>query len=176
MKALPRHDDDAGRIGIANSEPATCVRPSCQKLASLNPPGVIHREYLDRSAPDCGNTLDNCSPDAEMIEPTVTSWIKPRDNLSHNRIDTGQVRAFAKIAAVTGKGQIARIVGPTVLTGYDVLDVVCKGATVLREEAIFTTVPGSVRTSTRVADSIATWRRKAGCGPSISELLQNLPR
>jgi alkylated DNA nucleotide flippase Atl1 len=52
-----------------------------------------------------------------MIEPTVTPWIKQRDNLSRNRIDTGQVRAFAEIAAVTGKGQIARIVGPNVLTG-----------------------------------------------------------
>jgi hypothetical protein len=79
-----------------------------------------------------------------MFEPTVMPGIKQWHNLASNRIDTSQVRAFAKIAAVTGKGKIAGIVGPTMLARYDVLDVMCKGRTILRKEAIFTTIPGSV--------------------------------
>jgi len=93
-----------------------------------------------------------------------------------NRIDTGQVRAFSEIAAVTGKGQVARIVGPTMLVGNDVLDVMRKGTIVLRQEAIFTIIARLVRTRIRVAGSIATWSRKAACGPLTSESLQSLPR
>jgi hypothetical protein len=44
---------------------------------------------------------------------------------------------------VTGEGQISVVVGPAVLTGDDVLDMVRKGAVVLRKEAVFTAVPGS---------------------------------
>jgi len=77
-----------------------------------------------------------------MIEPTVTPRIEQRDNPACNRIDTGQVRAFAEIAPVTCKGQIAVIVGPAVLAGNDVPDVMRKGTAVLRKETIFTAVPG----------------------------------
>jgi alkylated DNA nucleotide flippase Atl1 len=52
-----------------------------------------------------------------MVEPTVTRRIEQRHNLARNRIDTGQVRAFPKIAAMTSKGQIAGIVGTTMLAG-----------------------------------------------------------
>ena len=50
-----------------------------------------------------------------MIEPAIAPRIEQRDNLACNRIDAGQVRAFAEIAAVTGKGQIAGIVATTML-------------------------------------------------------------
>jgi hypothetical protein len=52
-----------------------------------------------------------------MIEPTVTPRMEQLYNLPRNRIDTRQVRAFPEIAAVTRKGQIAGIVGPTMLAG-----------------------------------------------------------
>jgi hypothetical protein len=78
-----------------------------------------------------------------MVEPTVTPRIKQRHNLARNRIDTGQVRAFPEIAAVTGKGQIAGIVRPTMLAGYDMLYMMRKGTIILRKEAIFTTIAGS---------------------------------
>jgi hypothetical protein len=92
------------------------------------------------------------SPETEMIEPTVTPRIERREsndghNPARNRIDTGQVRAFPEIAAVAGKGQIAGIVGPTVLAGYDVLNVMRKRRTILRKEAIFTTWFGRVYAS-----------------------------
>lgn len=70
-----------------------------------------------------------------MIEPAVVPRIKQRHNLARNGIDTGQVRAFPEIAAVTGKGQIAGIVGPPMLAGYDVFDVMCKGTAILSAEA-----------------------------------------
>jgi hypothetical protein len=95
---------------------------------------------MDRNAPDCRKTFENCSPDSEMIGPIVAPRIKQRDDRPGKRIDTSQVRAFAKVAAVAGKSQIAVIVGPTMLPGDDVLDAVSKGTTVLRKEAIFTTV------------------------------------
>ncbi len=78
-----------------------------------------------------------------MIGPAVASRIEQRDNLPSTRIDPGQVRTFAQIAAVTGEGEIAVIIAPTVLARYYVLDVMSKGTTVLRQETIFTTVSGS---------------------------------
>ena len=62
-----------------------------------------------------------------MIGPTVTPRIEQVDNLPRNRINTGYVRAFAEIAAVTAKGQIAVFARPTMLAGYDVPDVMRKG-------------------------------------------------
>ncbi len=131
------------RLEIADSGPVASVRCWRQELSALNPSCVIHREYPDGSTPYRRETLDNRPPEAEMFEPTVMPGIKQWHNLASNRIDTSQVRAFAEIAAVTGEGQIAGIVGPTMLARYDVLDVMRKGRTILGKEAIFTTVPGS---------------------------------
>jgi hypothetical protein len=78
-----------------------------------------------------------------MIGPALTPRIKQRDNLPRHRIDAGQVRAFAEIATMTGKGQIAGIIAATMLAGYYVLDVVLKRATFLRKETILATVSGS---------------------------------
>jgi len=71
-----QRDEDQSETGMANSESSACVWPSRQKFSSLDPPGVIHREYLDRSAPNSRNTLYNRSSQAEMIEPTVMPRIK----------------------------------------------------------------------------------------------------
>ena len=78
-----------------------------------------------------------------MIEPTVAPRIEQGDNLPRDRIETSQVRTFAEIAAVTGKGQVTVVVTPTMLARYYVLDVMRKGTPVLRKETIFATVPGS---------------------------------
>lgn len=93
--------------------------------------------------PNRSNTLDNRPAQTEMIAPTVASRIEERDNLSSARIDPGQIRTFAQVAAVTGERQIAVIIAPTVLAGYYVLDVMGKGTTVLRKETKFATVLGS---------------------------------
>jgi hypothetical protein len=105
------------------SETAAFVRTSGQKLASLDPPRVVHREQLDGRASHCRCTLDKRSEQLEMIGPTVASRVEQRDNLARDRIDAGQVRAFAQIAAVTGEGQILVIVAPTVLARNYVFDV-----------------------------------------------------
>jgi hypothetical protein len=90
-----------------------CKLLVCQKkLPQLNPPSVIHRQYMDRSAPDCRDTFEDRSPGSEMIGPIVTPRIKQRDDRPGKRIDPSQVRAFAEIAAVAGKSQIAVIIGP----------------------------------------------------------------
>ena len=119
------------------------VRTSGQKVASLNPARIVHREQLDSSAPNRRSALDHRPAETEMIAPTVASRIEQRDNLSGAWINPGQVRTFAQIATVTGKGEIALIIAPTVLAGYYVLDVMCKGTTVLRKATIFATVSGS---------------------------------
>ena len=62
----------------------------------------------------------------EMIGPTIASRIEERDNLPGHRIDAGQVRALSQIAAVTGKGQIAVIIAPTMLARNYVFDVMGK--------------------------------------------------
>ncbi len=97
---------------------------------------------MDHSAPDCCNSFEDRSPGSEMIGPIVTPRIKQRDDRPCKRIGPGQVRAFAETAAVAGKGQIAVIVGAIMLPDDDMLDVVCKRTTVLRKEAVFTTIRG----------------------------------
>jgi hypothetical protein len=47
-----------------------------------------------------------------MIEPPVTARIEKRDNLLRYRIDTGRVRTFTEVAALTREREIAAIVGP----------------------------------------------------------------
>ena len=69
--------------------------------------------------------------------------IEQRDNLARNRIDTCQVRTLAEVAAVTRTVQIAMRIVPVMLARHNVLDVVRKGRTVLRKEAIFAAVAGS---------------------------------
>ena len=120
------------------------VRSSRQKPASLNAARIIYGEYLDSRAPHGGDTFDNRSPQAEMIEPTTTPRIKQRHNLTRNRIDAGLVWAFPEIAAVTGKGQIAGIVGPAMPAGYNKLDVMSQGTTILRKLTIFAAVPSGL--------------------------------
>jgi hypothetical protein len=96
------------------------------------------------------------------MRPKVAARMEERDNLLRYRIDTGQVRAFTEIAAVTRECEIPVIVGSAMLTRDHMLDIVGERAIVLREETIFLAL---VRTSVRVAESIVTWDRKAACGP-----------
>ena len=91
-----------------------------------------------------------------MIEPLISPQIKQPDNFRRNRIDAGEIRAFAEIAAVTGKGQIARIIATTVLARHYVFDMMCKRGTFLRKETVFATVsrPASGRVSVSLAPSL----------------------
>ena len=78
-----------------------------------------------------------------MIGPLIAPRIKQPDNFRRNRIDAGEARAFAEIAAVTGKGQIGRIIASTVLARHYVLDMMRKRATFLRKETVFATISHS---------------------------------
>jgi hypothetical protein len=85
-----------------------------------------------------------------MTGPCKRKWSSQRSRrgsnngiFARNRIDTCQVRAFAKVAAVTRKGQIAVVIGPAVLAGHDMPDVMRQGTTVLRKKTIFTAVADS---------------------------------
>ena len=100
-----------------------------------------------------------------MIEPTVAPRIKQRNNLARNRIDTGQVRAFAEVTAVTCKGQIAVIVSPAMLTGYDMLDVMGKGTTVLSAEA---PIKGAGQKAGNIHNSFGLWFGRASASPTPS--------
>ena len=93
--------------------------------------------------PTWGQAFDYWREETEVVGPAVSSGIKQRDNLSCDRIDAGQVRAFAQIATVTREGEVPGIVGPTMLAGDDVFDVMRQRTAVLREETIFARVPGT---------------------------------
>jgi hypothetical protein len=84
--------------------------------------------------------------------------------------------ALAQIAAVTGKGQIGVIVAPTMLAGYEVLDMMRERRAILGKEAIFATVPGSSWDESPRRRLHRYLARKAACGLSISELRENHPR
>jgi hypothetical protein len=60
--------------------------------------------------------------------------MEERHDVAGDRIDSGQVGAFAQIATMTGKSKIAGIVAPAMLI---------KRAAVLRNQTIFATVSGS---------------------------------
>ena len=98
------------------------VRTATQKLSSLDPPRVVHREQLDRGASNCRNAFDKRSAKMEMIGPSVASRMEQRDSLAGHRIDASQVRAFPQVAAVTREGEISYIVASAMPARYDVLD------------------------------------------------------
>jgi hypothetical protein len=114
-----------------------------QKLAPFDPSRIVHREKLYGRASNHSHTFNNRSSETKMICPMVASRIEQRNNVARCRVDTGKVRSFPQIAAVTGEGEIAVIVASLVLAGNYMLDVMRERTTILWEQAILATVSGS---------------------------------
>ena len=74
------------------------------------------------------------------------------DDVTLDWIDTGQVRALAEIAALTGEREIFGGIGTAVFTGEDVFDVVDQLAVLLPEETILAAITRTV--AYQVADSV----------------------
>ena len=72
-----------------------------------------------------------------MIGPAVTTRMEQRHGRPTSGIDAAEVRSLVQIAAMTGQSEIARIIGATVLLGYDVLDVMDQLAVSLMQAAAF---------------------------------------
>ena len=72
-----------------------------------------------------------------MFGPAVAPWVKERYNFTAGRVDSGQVWSLVEIAPVACQRQIAIIVGPAMLLGNDMFNVVCESTVLLTEQAIF---------------------------------------
>lgn len=71
-----------------------------------------------------------------MCIPPIATRVKQQSDVSRQRIDPGQIRAFVQIAALAGDCQILSIFGATVLSWDDMFDVVSERGVSLRKQAI----------------------------------------
>ena len=86
------------------------------------------------------NPLYMGAPKRKVLSPAVTSGVKEGNNLTTDWIHACEIRALLEIAAVAGQRKIVNVVPPAVLPGDDMLDVVCKLAMLLAQQAILATV------------------------------------
>jgi hypothetical protein len=91
---------------------------------------IVHREDMNcrtalGSEPDTPGAMKS-----EMFRPRVPPRMEERHEFSARGVDAREVRPFMSVASIAGQGQVARVVGPTVLFGDDVFDV-------MREAALF---------------------------------------
>jgi hypothetical protein len=79
-----------------------------------------------------------------MVRPHVAPRVEERDKRAAGRVDAGEVGPLVGIAAVAGQGEVCRVIGPAVLLGDDVFDVVRQAGRFLAEQAVFATVPSTL--------------------------------
>ena len=60
-------------------------------------------------------------------------------NEAASRINATKIWTFVKVAAVTGKREVVRIIGTAVLLGHNMFDVVGQGGVALVQPAVFAT-------------------------------------
>jgi hypothetical protein len=65
--------------------------------------------------------------------------VEERHNLTADGVQSREVGALAKIAAVAGQREIVDVLTPAMLFGDDMFNVVCQLAVILGEQAVFAT-------------------------------------
>jgi hypothetical protein len=107
----------------------------------LEPSGVVQRKNVDRHSSNGREPLDEKPSKNEMLRPLVSAGMIEGDDLTGLGDQAGEIRTFVKIASVARKGEVVRVIGPTMLLCYDVLNVVREVAVLLAEQAILAAVP-----------------------------------
>ena len=115
-----------------------------ERLPQRDAMGQVHAQRSDRRATDGGAPNQRWAVPTEVPRPFVPSRIEQLDELLRDRIDAGEVRAFAQVVLVTGEGQVAHCVHASVLLGNDVLDVKREeGIVVFVKTAVLTAAPSA---------------------------------
>ena len=99
---------------------------------------------MNRGSTTRSESVDTGTLKLEMVRPSIATRMKKRDKLLAHRVDTREIWPLVGVAAVTRESQIVRVVGPTVLLGSDVFDVMSEAALLLAKEAILAAVTGSL--------------------------------
>jgi hypothetical protein len=105
--------------------------------AQFQPSGIIQIQDVDSGPTDGAEARNPGAFDGEVVGPLIAPRVKKPDDLSGLRVDSGQVRAFMKIAAVAGERQIVSIFEAAVLLRDDVLDMMPQFAMFLAQTAVF---------------------------------------
>ena len=78
-----------------------------------------------------------------MLAPVVLPRMKQRHDFSTDWVDAGEIRAFARIAAQTGEGEIGFLLGPLMLLGDDVIRLKRQDRPLGPQMAVFTAFSGT---------------------------------
>ncbi len=70
--------------------------------------------------------------------------MKERNDITARRLNPGEIRSLGCVAAVAGQGEIVRVIRPAMLLGYDMFNVMREATLFLPEQAVFTTVSGTL--------------------------------
>jgi hypothetical protein len=117
--------------------------PSPQEfLAQIQPPRVIHGEHLNGRASNRSHPFNSHRSHAKVILPLIPSRMEERYDLIGKRINPRKVRTLLQVAPMAGQCQVVRFIGPAVLFGYDMFDVVSEITVLLLKQAIFAAIPG----------------------------------
>lgn len=84
--------------------------------------------------------MDQHPFEIEVLGPAVTPRMKQRRRPPGLRVDPGQVRTLAQVAAVAGQCEVVRTVRATVLPGHNVLHMMDQLAMFLMQPAILATL------------------------------------
>ena len=76
----------------------------------------------------------------KVFVPTVKTGVEQPSHNSGDRIDSSEIRTFAKIASVARQSQVFHIICPAMLFGNDVFHMMCQFAVSLRQKTVLATI------------------------------------
>jgi hypothetical protein len=98
---------------------------------------IVHRQHVNGRSAACGETHDANPFKHEVLGPSVATRVKERHDLLAHGVDTTQARTLMEVASIAGPAKVIGGVGPAVLLGCDVFNVVGELAVSLMEQAVF---------------------------------------
>jgi len=108
--------------------------------AQLQPAGIVEIQHLDRCAANFCEASDAHAFEGKVFGPAIAPRVKELSHLPCLRVDSGQIRALMKVAAVTCESEIIYFIRSAVLLRDDVLDVVPQLTMFLAQLTIFATL------------------------------------
>ena len=106
-----------------------------QDFSQRNPLRKIDPKNGDGCPTDLGPPDEFRPFPAKMPSPPLSARVEQANDLSRDRIDAAQIRAFVEVAVVAGQGKVISEVAAPVLFGDDVFDVETRKRIVVLEQA-----------------------------------------
>jgi hypothetical protein len=125
------------------------LRPPLRKIPSphelltqIQPPSVIHREHLNRCASNRSDSFNPHAAYAKVILPLIPARVEDRHDFLGQRVNPRKIRTLSQIATMASQRQVAKFLGPAMLLGNNVFNVVSEITMFLLKKTILTPILG----------------------------------